>query len=243
MAAGPPSTLPPFAAAFAWGGAFAFASSLIVFVYSYAVRFEMTGSRDSAVPIAANVILFTLFALHHSLLARTRAKAWVSQFVTPALERSLYVWTASLLFLVVCQWWQPVPGVLYRIDGPWRLIAWGVQAAGVIMTIRAAAALDVLDLAGVRAVEAERGGRAVRDPELETRGIYAFVRHPLYFGWVLMVAAAPDMTATRALFAVISTLYLAIAIPWEERALVARFGEEYQAYQRRVRWRMLPFIY
>lgn len=243
MAAGPRSTLPPFAAAFAWGGALAFACSLIFFLYSYAVRFEMTGGGNPVVPIATNVILFTLFALHHSLLARTRAKAWVTRIVTPALERSVYVWTASLLFFAVCWWWQPVPAVLYRIDGPWRWIAWGVQAAGVITTVRAAAALDVLDLAGVRAVEAARGGGAARELALETRGVYAFVRHPLYFAWILMVAAAPDMTATRAVFAAVSTLYLAIAIPWEERALVARFGDEYQAYRRSVRWRMLPFIY
>lgn len=243
MAAGPRSTLPPFAAAFAWGGALAFASSLIFFLYSYAVRFEMTGSGNRVVPIVTDVIFFTLFAVHHSLLARTRAKAWVTRIVHPALERSVYVWTASLLFVALCWWWQPVPGVLFRLVGPWRWIAWGVQAAGVILTARAAAALDVLDLAGVRAVEAARGGREVRDRPLETRGLYAFVRHPLYFAWVLMVAAAPDMTATRAVFAAISTLYLAIAIPWEERALVARFGEQYEAYRRRVRWRMLPFIY
>ncbi|MCA1561039.1 MAG: isoprenylcysteine carboxylmethyltransferase family protein [Acidobacteria bacterium] len=242
MAAGPPTTLPPFAAAFAWGGALAFASSLIFFAYSYIVRFEVTGSGNPVGPIAINVILFTLFALHHSLLARTRAKAWVTQLVTPALERSVYVWTASLLFLVVCRWWQPVPGVLYRSDGPWRGIAWALQAAGVILTIRATAALDVLDLAGVRALDAARGGGVVH-PRLETRGIYGFVRHPLYFAWVLMVAAAPDMTATRAVFAAVSTLYLAIAIPWEERALVTRFGDKYHAYRRRVRWRMLPFIY
>ena len=51
------------------------------------------------------------------------------------------------------------------------------------------------------------------------------------------------MTATRASFAVISTAYLALAIPWEERGLIETFGADYQAYRTKVRWRMLPGVY
>ena len=59
----------------------------------------------------------------------------------------------------------------------------------------------------------------------------------------VLVFGSPVMTATRFAFAVISTLYLAIAIPWEERDLLKTFGGEYEAYRRRVRWRMIPFVY
>ena len=51
------------------------------------------------------------------------------------------------------------------------------------------------------------------------------------------------MTSTRLLFAVISVAYLVVAIPFEERSLVAHFGSPYEAYRRQVRWRMLPGIY
>ena len=51
------------------------------------------------------------------------------------------------------------------------------------------------------------------------------------------------MTATRALFASSSTAYLALAIPWEERSLLQTFGRDYEAYRRKVRWRMIPGIY
>ncbi|MEO8521288.1 MAG: isoprenylcysteine carboxylmethyltransferase family protein, partial [Acidobacteriota bacterium] len=72
---------------------------------------------------------------------------------------------------------------------------------------------------------------------------FAIVRHPLYFGWALLVCGAPDMTATRAVFAAVSTAYVAVAIPWEERGLAEAFGDAYARYRRRVRWRMLPFVY
>ena len=78
---------------------------------------------------------------------------------------------------------------------------------------------------------------------LQTHGVYGFVRHPVYFAWVLMVIGTPHMTMTRLTFAVISTAYLAIAIPFEERGLLDVFGSEYREYQKRVRWRMIPGLY
>jgi methanethiol S-methyltransferase len=227
------------ALAVAWTGAALFAASLVWFLYCYLVRFGRPAADGPAgAAVAVNILLFSAFALHHSALARTRAKAVVSRVIPGALERSAYTWVASLLFVAVCAWWQPVPGVLYELSGPWRVLAWTVQAAGILFTIRASRALDVLDLAGVRAVE--RAGGVAPRATLTTSGLYALVRHPLYSAWALFVFATPTMTGTRATFAVVSTAYLMLAIPWEERALLNTFGTEYEAYQRRVPWRMFP---
>ncbi|HTM27343.1 MAG TPA: hypothetical protein VL225_19230, partial [Vicinamibacterales bacterium] len=61
--------------------------------------------------------------------------------------------------------------------------------------------------------------------------------------WALFVFGAPLMTGTRAVFAVVSTLYLAIAIPFEERALIQVFGDAYRGYQQRTRWRLIPGVW
>ena len=132
------------------------------------------------------------------------------------------------------------PGDAVRAARLWRALGYVVQLAGVVLTIRSSAALDVLDLAGVRQVQRASLGTPPRHVALETTGLYGFVRHPLYFAWALMVFASPDMTGTRATFAIVTTLYLAIAIPWEERSLVQIFGRDYEAYRRQVRWRMFP---
>jgi protein-S-isoprenylcysteine O-methyltransferase Ste14 len=228
----------------AWTGAGVFAASLAWFVYSYLVRFGRPAPPGRVLPaLVANVLLFSLFALHHSVLARSGAKHVIRRVVPAGLERSLYTWVASLLFLGVCTWWQPVPGVVYELDGLWRAGAWAVQLAGLVLTIRASSAIDVLDLAGVRAIERALGTKATASPPLTTGGVYAVVRHPVYFAWALFVLGAPTMTATRACFAVISTAYLMIAIPWEEQALVETFGQDYEAYRRRVRSRMIPGLY
>ena len=239
----------------AWIGAALFAASLVWFAYCYLVVFgEARPTGSVLAPVVVNLLLFSAFALHHSALARSGAKETIRRIVPAELERSLYTWVASLLFLAVCIWWRPVPGVLYELHGLWRVGAWATQLLAVMLTLRASRALDVLDLAGVRAIQRSLAGvRAVQradataapaeHPPLTTRGLYGFVRHPLYFAWALFVFATPTMTGTRAAFAVISTAYLMVAIPWEERDLIATFGQQYEAYRRRVRTRMIPGVY
>jgi len=230
----------------AWSGAAIFAASLAWFVYCYQFRFgQPAPAGPVARPLLTNVLLFSAFALHHSVLARGGAKRLMHHLAPPELERSIYTWVASILFLAVCAWWQPVPGVVYELTGPWRFLGWTVQAAGLALTIRASAALDVLDLAGVRVLArpARVPGPERSTPPLNTRGLYAFVRHPLYLAWTLFVFGPPVMTGTRAAFAIISTVYLMIAIPWEERGLVATFGRQYEDYRRRVKTRMIPWVY
>src|SRR5262249_41028582 len=86
------------------------------------------------------------------------------------------------------------------------------------------------------AAAARRGGHAVR-------GAYGLVRHPLYLGWILMVFGTPHLTGDRLLFAAVTSAYLLVAIPWEERSLEVAFGDAYRQYKQRVRWRVLPYVY
>lgn len=228
---------------FAWLAAAAFAGSLGYFLYAYLILFGRPAPpvTDGTVlaPVVANLLLFTIFALHHSVFARTGIKQLVKRWAPPALERAIYSLVASALFAAVCLLWRPVPGTAWELDGAWRLLGYAVQAAGVLVTFIGARALDVLDLAGVRQVLRSSNTRST----LKTDGIYGLVRHPLYFGWTLLVFGAPDMTATRLVFALISTLYLVVAIPFEERSLIETFGPDYASYQRKVRWRMMPGLH
>ena len=184
--------------------------------------------------MTCDVALFTVFALHHSLLARSGAKDWCARLVPPELERSLYTWIASLLFIAVCAAWQPVAGTLYiaRMARGARLLT-PCSSTGLVLTMRSSAALDVLDLAGVRQVQRARDDMPPRHVALETGGLYGFVRHPLYFAWVLMVwrLSRHDRDA-RQRSRSSRTAYLALAIPWEERSLVETFGADYEAYRR-----------
>ena len=232
------------ALAFAWCGAAAFAGSLLFFLYAYLVTFGRPAETTEIVaPVVINAVLFSAFALHHSLFARPALKSRLAGWLSAPVERSLYTWLASLLFVVVCAAWRSVPGQVYQLSGPAAGAAYAVQLVAIILTARSSARLDVLDLAGVRPFLATRTEAAAVHVPLVTTGLYGFVRHPLYFAWMLLVFATPHLTMTRLTFAVLSTGYLAIAIPFEERALVRVFGVGYREYQGRVRWRMIPGVY
>lgn len=192
-------------------------------------------------PLLTDVGLFSAFALHHSMLARTSLKRRLQARVGPEAERSLYVIIASVLYLLCCLAWRPLPGTWYAATGLLWWVGAAVQGMGVAVTLLAARTLNLEELMGL---EAPRRRVAHDQPApLETRGLYGVVRHPIYLGWVLFVFGAPVMTSTRLTFALVSTFYVVLAIPLEERGLVETFGESYRRYQRMVRWRVLPGVY
>jgi protein-S-isoprenylcysteine O-methyltransferase Ste14 len=243
------------ARATAWLGGAVFVVSLAAALFTFAFRMEpasdgaaattgpgqapsTSSGRSAARAAAVDVLLFTAFALHHSVFARTSVKRRVLRVIGARLERSLYVWVASLLLLGVLFWWEALPGRAYRHQGWAAVPHWLVVAAGAWLTARAAGIIDPLQLAGIRQVIG--GGR---DDRFQVVGPYHLVRHPIYLGWILMVFGIPDMTWTRFAFAAVSSAYLAAAIPFEERSLVEALGREYVEYQRTVRWRVVPGLW
>jgi len=229
----------------AWAGAALFVVSLLYFLFAYFVTFGETvptlasTTSGTAAPIIWDVTLFSIFALHHSLFARERVRAEIQRFAGP-LERSVYVWIASALFLVVCAAWRPVPGIVWRLEGGAAWSLWAVQVLGVWLTLRGAAVIDVFDLAGVRQLQGTRA--AVGPIEFKTSGPYGWIRHPIYAGWFVVVFAVPTMTMTRLVFAATSCAYLLLAIPLEERSLRRSTDGAYEIYMRQVRWKLVPGI-
>lgn len=225
----------------AWCAGGAFVASLGYFAYTYAVTLGRPGTADNVVrSLVFDVLLFAVFAAHHSLFARPWIKRHVVHLVPRELERSSFVWVASLLLVLVCATWQPLPGLLYAQRGWLAIVHLGLVATGAALIALGARRLTPLELAGInQARRRPRPERAV----LVTSFPYSLVRHPIYLGWILMVFGVPRMTTSRLVMACLSTAYLAIAVPWEERVLVREFGPAYREYARRVRWRMIPFVY
>lgn len=225
----------PFERVFVWTGGALFVASLAYTAWWFTERLGRVVPAAGWRPLAADALLFTVFALHHSLLARPPVQRLLARFVADRLLRAIYVWTASALLFLVCLLWQPIGGDVYRVAGWPASINAVAQLAGLCLIVLSVKAIDPLELAGIR-----RGGRAAG---LQIVGPYRLVRHPLYLGWMLIGFGAAHMTGDRLAFAVISSIYLLIAIPWEERSLATEFGAPYERYRRAVRWRVIPFVY
>jgi protein-S-isoprenylcysteine O-methyltransferase Ste14 len=194
----------------------------------------------AAVPLAealvVDVLLLGLFAVQHSVMARRGFKRWWTRIVPEAVERSTFVLAASAVLALLLWQWRPIAEpVIWSVDnvaGAFALQAvfWLGWAVLLISTFL----INHFELFGLRQVVARLLGRALPAPQFKTPLFYRHVRHPIYLGFVLSFWAAPVMTAGHLLFALATTGYILIGIWFEERDLVAQFGERYRLYREQV---------
>ena len=185
--------------------------------------------------LGVNLALLSVFAVQHSVMARQGFKRWWTKRVAPAVERSTYVLFATLALGGLCWHWQPIEGTVWKLEQP--AVLWALQLvfwAGWGILLAATFLINHFELFGLRQVWARLTGRPVPEPVFRTPGLYKHVRHPIYLGFVLAFWATPHMTWGHLLFAGAATGYILVGIWFEERDLVAHFGERYREYRRRV---------
>jgi protein-S-isoprenylcysteine O-methyltransferase Ste14 len=237
---------------FAWMGAGVFVLSLSYFLYRYWTAFGMLADGPlRRAPLVWNVVLFSVFAVHHSVFARQSVRGRLARALGP-LERSFYVWVASLLFIAVCKLWLPLPGMVWDLGGAARFALLLLQFGGIAFSVYSAAAIDIWELAGIRQLNSQLPtansqplptANAQTEFEFETTGPYGLVRHPIYLGWFVIVFAVGTMTMTRFVFALVSCAYVLIAIPFEERSLRRSSHGAYERYMQRVPRKLIPGLY
>lgn len=186
--------------------------------------------------LAIDLALLALFALQHSVMARRGFKRLWTRVVPETVERATFVLAASAVLALLVWQWRPIPApMLWSVQDPLgRLALQAVFWVGCAVLLLSSYLIDHFELFGLRQpwVRLRGGGRPA--PVFRTPLFYRHVRHPLYLGFVLAFWAAPDMSAGHALFAAASTGYILLGIWFEERDLIAQFGQRYVAYRQQV---------
>ena len=189
----------------------------------------------AAAPLPALVVdiaLIALFGIQHSVMARRGFKEAWTKIVPPALERSVFVLAASLVLIVIFALWHPIAGEVWRVTNPIAAgVLWALFAAGWVIALLSTFLLNHFELFGLTQVYRNWRGTSAVDPRFRQPLFYKLVRHPLYAGFLLSFWAIPVMTFGHALFAIGMSVYVLVAIRYEERDLVALFGPDYAAYQ------------
>jgi protein-S-isoprenylcysteine O-methyltransferase Ste14 len=222
------------------------ATAHIAFLVLYAYMAAFTGdlvprgidagvTTFSSWALAVDVFLVAAFGVQHSVMARPGFKAWWTRFVPQEIERSTYVWVSNLVFAGLMWAWQPLGPTIWHVESATgRTLLWGLFAVGWLMVPLVSLSISHFDLFGTRQVWLYLRGRPYTHLPFGTPGVYRFVRHPLYVGWLIAFWAIPTMSLGHFALAALLTLYIFTAIPFEERDLVALFGDRYGSYRERV---------
>ncbi|HCE54155.1 MAG: hypothetical protein APF83_02810 [Lutibacter sp. BRH_c52] len=231
---------------------FGLVSYLIFFVtFLYSIGFvgnlivprsiDFGESGPSAILI--NIVLLSVFAIQHSVMARPAFKKWWTTIFSPVIERSIYVLLSSGALILLFWKWQPMTENVWNIEGAVyisiiQMVFWAGWAIVLISTFL----ISHFHLFGLLQVYENFKNQSLSSPKFKNNLFYKLVRHPIMFGFIIAFWATPVMTAGHLLFAVVTTLYILIAVKYlEERDLLKIHREEYLAYQKSTPM-IIPFM-
>ena len=185
--------------------------------------------------LIANVILMSIFALQHSIMARPAFKRVWTRYVPKPVERSTFVLAASLALILLFWQWRAMPDLVWNVENAFgQYVLWALFLLGWGTVLLSTFLINHFELFGLKQVNAYRTGQEFHYTKFRTPFFYKFVRHPLYLGFIVAFWATPRMSVGHLLFAAVTTIYILVAIQLEERDLVDIHGEAYENYRRQV---------
>jgi protein-S-isoprenylcysteine O-methyltransferase Ste14 len=224
-------------------GIVAYAVFLVTFLYAigFVEGFLVPRTIDtgSAAPfleaLIVNVVLMSVFAIQHSVMARRQFKAWWTRIVPASVERSTYVLLSSLALILLFWQWRAMPAVVWQIANPAAANAViALSLVGWLIVLTSTFLINHFELFGLHQVANNLAGRPMPVPRFRTPVYYKLVRHPIYLGFIIAFWAAPVMTVGHLLFAAVTTAYIVVGALLEERDLIEMFGDEYRRYRHQV---------
>jgi methanethiol S-methyltransferase len=186
------------------------------------------------------IILWLSFGISHSFLAATNVRAFFEKLTpnNPNYFRLIYnAISLFLLYLIVDKTIEldelmPLLNDYFLI----KLIGGALVLCSVYVLFGVANQMNLLAFFGLKKEENREG--------LMTGGWYKIVRHPLYFGLILLFLGVFLVFPTWGVFIslVFSKLYILIGIEFEEKKLRRVFGQDYIDFSKGKK-KYIPFVY
>jgi methanethiol S-methyltransferase len=189
-------------------------------------------SGDVASALIVNGGLLLLFGLQHSIMARPGFKRVLTRIVPEHLERATFVLASSAALGLLMWQWRPLPSVVWSIQSRAALVPlWVVNALGWLGVPLASFMIDHFGLFGVK-----QAFKRFQRASLERRGFvapmfYKYVRHPMMTALLVGLWVTPQMTVGHLCLTIGMSIYVAVGVHFEERALVRELGSAYVHYQ------------
>jgi protein-S-isoprenylcysteine O-methyltransferase Ste14 len=212
------------------GFLYGLAAYLIFFVtFLYAIGFvegmivPKAIDTGAVVPVAealiVNILLMSLFAVQHSVMARRQFKDWWTQFVPKPVERSTYVLLASLALALLFWQWRPMPTVVWQDANPGIANAIiGLSFIGWLLVLVSTFLINHFELFGLHQVANYLTGRDTPAMRFKTPMLYNFVHSDLSWLHHRVLGGTDDDGRTSAVRRRDHRLYLRWHLPRRTRS-------------------------
>jgi methanethiol S-methyltransferase len=175
-----------------------------------------------------------IYGLVHSVLASHTLKSWAAGVYGVNASRTWYrlffnviavITLLPVLWLTATSPDQP----LWSLPAPWSTVFRGIQVAGIAGAAIAVLQTGAMSFAGLQ--QLFTGGKEGESGAQVVKGLYRFVRHPIYTFSLMFLWFSPTFTVNSLAFALGASGYFLVGIFFEERKLSAEFGQKYLDYK------------
>ncbi len=184
--------------------------------------------------LAWDALLCLIFFLQHSGMVRRSFRRWSERSMSGYLHGALYTWGSAAALVLLCALWQPADPAPLVLHGTVRAALRGLSLLAALGFVWAFVSLGGFDAFGTGTLLARFHSREPAPPRLTVKGPYRWVRHPFYFLAIVLIWASTVVSTDRLLLNVLFTIWIVLGARWEERDLVAAFGDAYRLHQRQV---------
>jgi len=233
-------------------GVIAYLLFLIAFFYAigFVGNFYVPKSIDSGTAttfftaLILNMLLLSIFAIQHSVMARPAFKKWLNSIISPAIERSTYVLLSSLTLFLIYWKWQPITTIVWKVENETiATILTGLFFFGWLLALLSTFMINHFELFGLKQVlnNLKNKFTTTEKPKFQANFLYKLVRHPIMLGYLIAFWSTPLMTVGHLIFTIITTLYIFVAVKYlEEKDLKNSIGKAYEDYQNKIPM-IIPF--
>lgn len=187
------------------------------------------------------IILFSIFAFIHTLLATLEVKRRIVKNIGEKIAfYRLFYNISSLILFSIFYFISPKPDVIvYDLHYPFDIITFALQVLSLFGLIWSIRTFNLKEFTGIEQIQRYLNGTYDKTEldekaKLSIKGAAKIVRHPLYLFFILFLGLRPTMSLFYFVTFLCITAYFYIGSFYEEKRLVEIFGDKYKEYQEKV---------